>query len=145
MKIMVINGPNINMLGIREKEIYGTQSFKDLLEYLYREAGRRKIEIICNQSNNEGDIIDWIQEAYFHNFAGIIINPAAYTHTSLAIADAIKAISPLPVIEVHISDIHKREKIRQTSLCAPYCHMQIAGKGFEGYALAMDELLRICK
>ena len=109
MKIMIINGPNINMLGIREPSIYGSSSYDDLVRYIQTEADRMGVTVNCLQSNHEGQIIDWIQQAFFDKYDGIVINPGGYTHTSVAIADAIKAISPLPVIEVHISDIDERE------------------------------------
>ncbi len=141
MKIMVINGPNLNMVGIREKEIYGEKSYEGLLELIRSEAEKRNVEVDLRQSNHEGDLVDWIQEAWFEKFDGIIINPGAYTHTSIAIADAIKAIAPIPVIEVHISDISSREEFRRISYSAPYCLDQIKGHGFEGYIMAMDELL----
>ena len=142
MKIMVLNGPNLNMVGIREKEIYGDRSFDGLISYINEEAYKRNVEVDCRQSNHEGDLVDWIQEAYFEKFDGIIINPGAYTHTSIAIADAIKAIAPIPVIEVHISDISTREEFRRISYIAPYCVDQIKGHGFEGYIMALDELLK---
>ena len=142
MKIMVLNGPNLNMVGIREKEIYGERSFDGLINYIKEEADKRNVTVDCRQSNHEGDLVDWIQEAYFEKFDGIIINPGAYTHTSIAIADAIKAIAPIPVIEVHISDISTREEFRRISYSAPYCVDQIKGHGFEGYIMALDELLK---
>ena len=98
MKIMVINGPNINMIGIREKNIYGTVSFDDIIKMIKEEAATRNIEVTCLQSNFEGQLVTWIQDAYFEHYDGIIINPGAYTHTSIAIADAIKAIAPIPVV-----------------------------------------------
>ena len=141
MKVMVLNGPNINMLGIREKNIYGDDSYDDLLKYLDKEAKKRNLTIDVFQSNHEGFLVDKIQEAYFNNYDGIIINPAAYTHTSIAIADAIKAISPIPVVEVHLSDIDNRDEYRKISYSAPYCIKQIKGFGFESYSMAMDELI----
>ena len=140
MKIMVINGPSLNMLGIREKEIYGTGSYEDLVRYIEAKAARLGVQVTCLQSNHEGQIIDWLQQAYFDGYDGIIINPGAYTHTSIAIADAIKAISPLPVVEVHISDTGAREEYRRVSYCAPCCIAQIKGKGFAGYAAALEAL-----
>ncbi len=141
MKIMVINGPNLNMVGIREKNIYGTMSFQNMIDYIEQEAKKRNIEVSCRQSNHEGDLVDWIQEAYFENYDGIVINPGAYTHTSIALADAVKAIAPIPVIEVHISDINSREEFRHISYEAPYCLDQIKGHGIEGYIEAIDEII----
>lgn len=138
---MVINGPNLNMVGIREKNIYGTQSFADIIAMVKREAEKRGVEADCRQSNHEGDLVDWIQEAYFKKYDGIVINPGAYTHTSIALADAVKAIAPIPVVEVHISDINAREKFRTISYEAPYCLDQIKGHGPQGYVEAMDEIL----
>ncbi len=141
MKIMVINGPNLNMVGIREKNIYGTMSFNDMISYIETKAKERNVEVSCRQSNHEGDLVDWIQEAYFEKYDGIVINPGAYTHTSIALADAVKAIAPLPVIEIHISDINSREEFRHISYEAPYCLDQIKGHGIEGYIEAIDEIL----
>ncbi len=141
MKIMVINGPNLNMVGIREKNIYGTMSFQNMIDYIEQEAKKRNVEVSCRQSNHEGDLVDWIQEAYFEKYDGIVINPGAYTHTSIALADAVKAIAPIPVIEVHISDINSREEFRHISYEAPYCLDQIKGHGIEGYIEAIDEII----
>ena len=138
---MVINGPNLNMVGIREKEIYGSNTFESLIAMIRFAAEERGIEADCRQSNHEGDLVDWIQEAYFKQYDGIVINPGAYTHTSIAIADVVHAIAPLPVVEVHISDILKREEFRHISYEAPYCIGQIKGHGFEGYIEAMDRIL----
>lgn len=140
-KIMVLNGPNLNMVGIREKNIYGTMSFQDMLELIRTEAEARGIEANCRQSNHEGDLVDWIQEAYFGGYDGIVMNPGAYTHTSIAIADAVKAIAPIPVVEVHISDIDERESFRHISYAAPYCLAQIKGHGVKGYIEAMDLII----
>ena len=140
MKVMVINGPSLNMLGIREKEIYGEGSYEDLVDYINESAARLGIDAVCLQSNHEGDIIDWIQQAYFEGFGGIVINPGAYTHTSIAIADALRAVRPLPAVEVHLSDTDAREDYRKISFTAPCCAAQIKGKGFEGYKLALEEL-----
>ena len=141
MKIMVINGPNLNMVGIREKNIYGTMSFANMIQYIEEEAKKRNVEVLCRQSNHEGDLVDWIQEAYFENYDGIVINPGAYTHTSIALADAVKAIAPIPVIEVHISDINSREEFRHISYEAPYCLAQIKGHGIEGYVEGIDKII----
>jgi len=141
-KIMVLNGPNLNMVGIREKNIYGTESFEDLIRMIESEAEKRGIEVSCRQSNHEGDLVDWIQEAYFEKYDGIVMNPGAYTHTSVAIADAVKAVAPIPVVEVHISDIDERESFRHISYAAPYCLQQIKGHGFAGYVEGMDAILK---
>ena len=114
-RIMVLNGPNLNMVGIREKNIYGTLSFQGIISLIQKEAEKRGVEVDCRQSNHEGDLVDWVQEAYFRQYDGIVINPGAYTHTSIALADAVKAIAPLPVVEVHISDINAREAFRHIS------------------------------
>lgn len=137
-KILVINGPNINMLGIREKNIYGRQDYKSLCEYLRAVAFQLGIEIELYQSNYEGDIVTVIQQAY-GKFDGIVINPAAFTHYSIAILDALKAVN-IPTIEVHISNIHQREEFRHKSVTAPVCVGQICGLGFKGYALALEYL-----
>ncbi|MDD6004744.1 MAG: type II 3-dehydroquinate dehydratase [Firmicutes bacterium] len=140
MKIMVINGPNINMIGIREKNIYGTISFDEIIRMINDEANKRGIEVKCLQSNYEGQLVTWIQDAYFENYDGIIINPGAYTHTSIAIADAIKAIAPIPVVEIHLSDIDSREEFRKISYLTPYCIAQIKGHKHLGYIEALDTL-----
>lgn len=138
MKILVINGPNINMLGIREPGIYGKQSFTDLLALLDASAKRLGIEIEQYQSNHEGCIVDKIQEAY-GRFQGIVINPAAYTHTSVAILDALKSVS-IPAVEVHISDVDSRETFRQISYPGLYCEKTIKGQGLNGYIQAIEYL-----
>lgn len=140
MKILVINGPNINFLGIREKAIYGKQDYAYLLTLLEEKAKKEGIEIIPFQSNGEGEIIDRIQEAYFDETNAIIINPGAYTHYSYAIRDALASFD-MPKIEVHISNVHKREEFRHTSVTAPVCTGQIVGLGLRGYILAVDALL----
>ena len=137
MKILVINGPNINMLGIREKEIYGSKSYDDLIDFIKNAAREKGIETEFYQSNHEGNIVDRIQKAYFENFDGIIINPAAYTHTSIAILDALKAVC-IKTVEVHLSDINSREDFRKSSLISKVCEKAIVGKGFEGYREALD-------
>ena len=136
MKILVINGPNINMLGLREPEIYGRQSYRELCTYIWSEAHRLGISVELFQSNHEGDIVDKIQSAY-GAFDGIIINPAAYTHTSIAILDALKAVS-LPTVEVHLSDISERDEFRRFSFVSLYAEKTIVGKGFEGYVEALE-------
>lgn len=135
MKILVINGPNINMLGIREPGIYGTQSFQDLLALLRQTEQETGIEITQFQSNHEGAIVDEIQKAY-GIFDGIVINPAAYTHTSIAILDALKAVG-IPTVEVHISDVDSRESFRQISYAGMACIHTIKGQGLEGYRQAV--------
>lgn len=140
MKIMVLNGPNLNLLGIREKNIYGTQSYADLVNYIKGEADRRHVEVDCRQSNHEGDLLDWLQEAYLQGYDGVVINPGAYTHTSIALADCVHGLAPLPVVEVHISDLTQREAFRQVSYEAPYCLMQIQGHGFAGYVEGIDAI-----
>lgn len=141
MKIMIINGPNLNMVGIREKGIYGTVSYADMLNMIEKDAQERGVETVFRQSNHEGDLVDWIQEAYFEKYDGIVMNPGAYTHTSIAIADAVKAVAPLPVVEVHISDIQAREDFRHISYAAPYCLAQIKGRGIAGYTEGIDRIL----
>ena len=141
MKLMILNGPNINMIGIREKNIYGQITYDEMLTLFQREAHHRGVDILCFQSNHEGQLVDWIQQAYFDQIDGIIINPAAYTHTSIAILDAIKAIAPLPCVEVHLSDIEQREEFRKVSFPALGCLKQIAGHGIQGYIEAMDFLI----
>ena len=135
MKILVLNGPNINMLGIREPGIYGKNTFADLLDLLDRTAREEDIEIEQYQSNHEGCLVDKIQEAY-GRFDGIVINPAAYTHTSIAILDALKAVS-IPTVEVHISDVDAREPFRQISYAGLACCKTIKGHGLEGYREAI--------
>ncbi|MBQ9762625.1 MAG: type II 3-dehydroquinate dehydratase [Oscillospiraceae bacterium] len=135
MKILVINGPNINMLGIREPGIYGKNTFADLLALLEQTAKEEFLTIEQYQSNHEGDIVDKIQAAY-GNFDGIVINPAAYTHTSVAILDALKAVS-IPAVEVHISDVDAREAFRQISYAGLYCEKTIKGLGLKGYRQAI--------
>lgn len=138
MKILVINGPNINMLGIREPEIYGKATYQDLTETVERAASRLGVEAAFFQSNHEGAIVDAIQEAY-GKFDGIVINPAAYTHTSVAILDALKAVG-IPAVEVHISDVVEREDFRQVSYVRQAAVATIMGKGFDGYVEAMEVL-----
>ena len=135
MKILVLNGPNIKMLGIREPDVYGKNTFADLLALLDRVAREENIEIEQYQSNHEGCLVDKIQAAY-GKFDGIIINPAAYTHTSVAILDALKAVS-IPAVEVHISDVDSREAFRQISYAGLACKKTIKGLGFEGYRQAI--------
>lgn len=140
MKILIINGPNINMLGIREKNIYGSMSYEDMLDKIKLE--NKDVDIEFFQSNSEGEIIDKIQKIYGSEITGLIINPGAYTHYSYAIHDAILSIHPIPVIEVHISNINKREEFRKKSVIAPVCIGQISGLGYKGYSLAISYLKR---
>ena len=139
MKILIINGPNINMLGIREPEIYGGGSYSELLEFIRGAAAEIGAEPEFFQSNSEGAIVDAIQGAYM-KYDGIVINPAAYTHTSIAIPDAIKAVA-LPAVEVHLSDISLREPYRSISYTSEACIETIKGRGFEGYRAAMRALM----
>ena len=138
MKILVLNGPNINMVGIREPGIYGTQSFSDLLKLCEDTGKALGVETEQYQSNHEGCLVDKIQESY-GKVDGIVINPAAYTHTSVAILDALKAVA-IPAVEVHISDVDAREPFRQISYPGRYCEKTIKGKGLDGYRLAMEYL-----
>ena len=140
MKFMVINGPNINMIGVREKTIYGTKSFSDICDYIISEGEKKGHKIELFQSNCEGKIIDYLQRAYFENYDGVIINPGAYTHYSYAIHDAIKGNVGIPTVEVHISNVHAREEFRKESKTAPACIGQLCGFGEKGYILAMDAL-----
>ena len=139
MRLYVINGPSINMLGIREPEIYGKVTYETLLEDIAKWAKELNVEVTCLQSNVEGEIVNYIQQAYFEKIDGIVINPAAYTHTSVAILDALKACN-IPAIEVHISDIDQREDFRKTSLTSQYCYKVIKGLGIEGYHVAMKDI-----
>ena len=139
MKILVINGPNLNFLGIREKKIYGTQDYQYLMDLIAKKAKETGDEIVTYQSNHEGAIIDRIQEAYFDGTNGIVINPGAYTHYSYAIRDALASVE-IPKVEVHISDITSREEFRKISVTAPVCNKQIYGQGLDGYLQAIDFL-----
>ena len=141
MKLLVLNGPNINMLGIREPGVYGSQSYSELLRLLALWAGELGIEMEHYQSNHEGCLVDKIQAAY-GNFDGIVINPAAYTHTSIAILDALKAVA-LPAVEVHISDVKSREDFRQISYAGKACIKTIMGHGLDGYRQAMAYLVQV--
>ncbi len=138
MKILVINGPNINMLGIREPGIYGNQNYETLINDIKKWAEELNCQVECFQSNHEGAIVDEIQKAY-GQFDGIVINPAAYTHTSVAILDALKSVG-IPAVEVHISDVTKREDFRQVSFAGMACEEHIIGKGLDGYKLALQYL-----
>ena len=138
MKLLIINGPNLNMLGIREPDVYGNDTYASLCERIKKHAEEKGISADIFQSNHEGDIVDGIQKAY-GIYDGIVINPAAYTHTSVAILDALKAVS-VPACEVHISDVSKREDFRQKSYVSYYCEKRFIGFGFDGYLMAMDYL-----
>ncbi len=139
MKILVINGPNLNMLGIREPSVYGSETYADLCDMINAHAAKMGVEVKIFQSNHEGAIVDEIQNAY-GVFDGIVINPAAYTHTSVAILDALKAVS-IRAVEVHISDVSSREDFRQISFVRAACVRTITGHGFNGYLEAIDTLL----
>lgn len=144
MKILVINGPNLNMLGIREPAIYGNQNYAALTAYVEEVCAEHNAECEIFQSNHEGSIVDRIQQAYFDKVDGIVINPAAYTHTSVAILDALKAVS-IPAVEVHISKVSERESFRQISYAGMACVKTYAGYGFEGYKKAVEYLIENVK
>ena len=139
MKLMIINGPNLNMLGVREKNVYGTKNYDEVCKYISEEGNKRGHDLVLFQSNIEGEIINFIQKAYYEKYEGIIINPGAYTHYSYAIHDAIKGVN-IPTVEVHLSNVHSREEFRKKSVTAPACIGQIAGFGEYGYIMAMDAL-----
>ena len=141
MKILVINGPNLNFLGIREKAVYGTQTYDDLLKMIAEQGEKEGCQIEVFQSNHEGAIIDRIQDAYFDGTEGIVINPGAFTHYSYAIHDALASVTTMKKVEIHISDITKREEFRKISVTAPACDKQIYGHGLDGYLMAIDFLL----
>ena len=140
MKILVINGPNLNFLGIREPDLYGKQDYPYLVKMMEEEGTKRNCVMECFQSNHEGAIIDRIQEAYFDGTEGIVINPGAFTHYSYAIHDALASVN-MPKVEVHISDITKREEFRKISVTKDACEKQIYGHGLNGYLEAIDYLL----
>ena len=133
---LILNGPNINMTGLREKNVYGTRTFEDLLRMVQEEADKLGVAVRCVQSNHEGALIDAIQQAYFDGLAGIVFNPGGYTHTSVALHDAVASV-PIPTVEVHMSNVHAREEMRHRSMTASACVGQIAGFGFEGYLMAL--------
>ena len=143
MKILIINGPNINMLGIREKNYYGVNTYDFMVDSLKKLSEKNGIEIEFYQSNHEGFLVDKIQEAYYKKIDGIVINPAAYTHTSIAILDALKAVS-IPTVEVHISDINNRDEFRKKSFISEACAKVIIGKGLAGYEEAVLFLKDFC-
>ena len=143
MKILVINGPNLNMLGIREKNIYGDKDYKALISLIKKSAKEKGVKVKCYQSNYEGAIVTEIQRAY-KKFDGVVINPGAYTHTSVAILDALKAVN-IPTVEVHISAVNEREDFRQISYVGRFAFKTITGKGFDGYIEGIDEIIGRCK
>ncbi len=139
MKLLILNGPNINMLGIREPGIYGKESYRDLEDKAFAYARERGHDLRILQSNHEGDLVDWIQEAWRDGVEGIVINPAAYTHTSIALLDAVKAVG-IPTVEVHISKVEEREDFRQVSYIRKACIATVTGRGIEGYIDAIKIL-----
>ncbi len=136
-KVLIIHGPNLNLLGTREIDVYGSESLDQVNQKIQEKAKELKIEVVCKQSNHEGQIIDWIQNSKNESFDRLIINPGAYTHTSIAIRDAIAGIQ-IQAIEIHLSNIHKREEFRHHSYIAPVCIGQICGFGSHGYLLALE-------
>ena len=141
MKILVINGPNLNLLGLREPTHYGTENYEQLLEKIRAHCERKQVEVTFYQSNHEGALVDRIQEAYFEGMDGIVINPGAYTHTSIALLDAVKAVR-IPTAEVHISDVRAREDFRQVSYIRQACCFTVMGHGTDGYLEAIDYLVQ---
>ncbi len=141
MKILVLNGPNLNFLGIREPNIYGKETYNDLCNLINDYCYKKNIDVELYQSNHEGDLVDKIQEAYFNKIDGIVINPGAYTHTSVALLDALKSVM-IPTVEVHISDVSKREDFRQISYVGLIAKLTIKGHGFNGYLEAIDYLTK---
>ena len=142
MKILVLNGPNLNMLGIREPDIYGRTTYKDLVKMIEEYCAQKDIEVECFQSNSEGGLIDRIQQAYFDKVDGIVFNPGGYTHTSVAILDALKAVN-IPTVEVHISEVSERESFRQLSYISYFAFKTITGHGINGYLEGIDSLMDI--
>lgn len=140
MKLLILNGPNLNLLGIREPELYGQQSYETLVRLVSEHAAARGVDVTFYQSNHEGDLVDAIQNAYFSKTDGIVFNPAAYTHTSVAVADAVKAVG-IPTVEVHITDVDAREPFRRVSYLRPAAVHTIAGQGLDGYNQAVDFLI----
>lgn len=139
MTFLIMNGPNLNMLGIREPDIYGKSTYNDLVEMIKAHCDEAGIDTVFYQSNHEGDLVDKIQEAYFKKYDAIVINPGAYTHTSVALLDALKAVK-IPAAEVHISDVDSREEFRKTSYIRQACVCTVAGEGFNSYCIAVDKL-----
>jgi len=144
MKFLIINGPNLNMLGIREPEVYGKGTYEDLIKLVRDYCDERDIKATFYQSNHEGNLVDTIQQAYFDRTDGIVINPGAYTHTSVALLDAVKAVG-IPTVEVHISEVSEREDFRQVSYIRAACIKTITGQGFKGYTMAVDALVEHLK
>lgn len=140
MKILIINGPNLNMLGIREPDIYGSRTYDELIGMIREKSVELGVCVEFYQSNHEGDLVDKIQEAYFRKFDGIVINPGAYTHTSVALLDAVKAVM-IPTVEVHISDVDSRDEFRKTSYIRQACIATVSGRGFDGYIDAIRLLI----
>ncbi|MBQ8907082.1 MAG: type II 3-dehydroquinate dehydratase [Clostridia bacterium] len=140
MKLLILNGPNLNFLGIREPAIYGKETYEDLLALIRLHAEKRGVAVSFYQSNHEGDLVDAIQKAYFDKIDGIVFNPGAYTHTSIAIADAVKAVG-IPTVEVHISNVKEREPFRQVSYIGLVATASVIGEGLQGYLHAMDILI----
>ena len=139
-KLLVINGPNINFVGIREKGIYGSENYETLVSMIENKAKELGVEVEVFQNNSEGAVIDRIQQAYFENVDGIVINPGAFTHYSYAVRDALASVEAIPKIEVHISNVHRREEFRHVSVTAPVCTGQVVGLGLKGYLYAMEAL-----
>ena len=142
MKLYILNGPNLNFLGIREPSHYGKETYEDLIRRIEEKGRALGVETVCRQSNHEGVLVDWIQEAYFERVDGIVINPGAYTHTSIALLDALKSVQ-IPTVEVHISKVEEREDFRQVSYLRAACVKTITGHGTDGYLEAMDFLARM--
>ncbi len=141
MKILVINGPNLNFLGIRDRAVYGNEDYEYLVTMIQNYAKEKGFSVECFQSNHEGAIIDRIQQAYFEKIDGLVINPGAYTHYSYAIHDALESVKTFPKIEIHISDINSREEFRRISVTEPACDGQVVGQGLKGYLMAIDLIL----
>ena len=140
MKLLVLNGPNLNMLGIREPDIYGKKTYTDLVEMIEKHCAEKSVSVKCLQSNSEGELIDIIQQAYFDKIDGIVFNPGGYTHTSVAILDALKAVN-IPTVEVHISNVPEREPFRQISYVSYFACKTITSHGFDGYIEGIDYLI----
>lgn len=140
MRILVLNGPNLNMLGIREPDIYGATTYNDLVKMIEEHCEKKGVEVECKQSNHEGTLVDYIQQAYFDKVDGIVINPGAYTHTSVALLDALKAVQ-IPTVEIHISKVDEREDFRQISYVSYYAKETIIGRGLQGYLDSIDVLI----
>lgn len=144
MKILVLNGPNLNMLGIREPDHYGKETYSDLENKIKKHCTEKGVEVEIKQSNHEGALVDLIQAAYFDKTDGIVINPGAYTHTSIALLDALKSVS-LPCVEIHISDVKSRENFRQISYVRQACIKTVSGQGTDGYLTAIEYLINYIK